>query len=582
MSTHGTSNPSSTFSADQKEWLDGFLKAATHLVGAGGELEPCPYPAEASAGYRAQTRWLAEGKRLAREEDIKRRRNPLLFRNRIAELDRTGEFPAGEENFLARFHGIFNVAPVQERPMCRMRIPGGILNAQQARVVSGIARELCDGVVWLTTRSNLQVRQIAPGSMNEALLRLEECGLGAKGSGADSIRNVVGNPTAGIDPQELLDVRPLCRAWHHHVLHSPDLHGLPRKFNVAFDGGGMIAALEETNDIGLRACHVEGIEGVQMRLSLGGITGHGDFARDSQVILGLDEWLPALDAILTVFLENANRGQRSKARLKYLLDDWGFEYFLEKVQERLSFPLRRAHLDACRFAPAIDRTAHLGAHPQSDAGKMWLGVHVPAGRLSADQFQAVANAAGRHGDGDIRLTVWQNILISGIPEADLEAVRRVLSDAGLRTDPDGILQGLVACTGSEGCKHGQAATKSTALAIEERLTGRIPAEFPVNIHLTGCPNSCAQHYIGDIGLLGTGIEIEGIRQDAFHILVGGGSGRDARCAVQIWNSVPASEVPGRIESLVETWLALRQEGETFADFTRRIGPSDLPAILAQA
>jgi len=575
-----TSTSSAPFTTDQKEWLDGFLKAASHLSGAAPDEPPCPYPAEAAAGYRAQTRWLAEGKRLSREEDIKRRRNPLLFRSRLVELDAQGAVPSGEENFLARFHGIFNVEPTQERPMCRLRIPGGILNDLQAEAIARLSRECADGVVWLTTRANLQVRNLLGGAMNEVLLRLEETGLGAKGSGADNIRNVVGHPTTGIDPQELLDVRPLVRQWHHHILHEPDLYGLPRKFNVAFDGGGRIAALEETNDVGLRACLVPDRPDVQLRLLLGGITGHRDFARDTGIVLSLDEWLPVVRATLDVFVEHGDRGQRSKSRFKYLLDAWGLERFLQTLQERVAFPLRRIDLDACRFAPEADRSAHLGQHPQRQADLCWIGVHVPAGRLTHEQLSGLARIARRFGDGDLRLTVWQNVLVSGIPFHKASEVREQLSDLGLRCEADGALQGLVACTGSEGCRHGQAATKRTLLAIESVLAGLVPAESPVNIHVTGCPHSCAQHLAADIGLVGTGVEIDGIRHDGFHVLVGGATGRAPAVASSLRASVPAAEIPDLVRHLVVRWLERREGSESFSGFCARHDASTLPQIFA--
>lgn len=571
---------SASFSTDQKEWLDGFLKAATHVAGSAPDAAPCPYPSEASAGFRAQTRWLAEGKRLSREEDIKRRHNPLLFRPRLAALDAEGTVPSGEENFLARFHGIFNVEPTQVRPMCRMRIPGGILNQLQAQTIANLARDCGDGAIWLTTRANVQVRNILPGAMTEVLVRLEETGLGAKGSGADNIRNVVGNPTAGIDPQELLDVRPLVRQWHHHILQEPDLYGLPRKFNVAFDGGGRVASLEETNDVGLRACHVPDRTDVQLRLLLGGITGHRDFARDSGIVLALDEWLPVVRAILNLFVENGDRGQRSRSRFKYLLDAWGLERFLQMLQERVPFPLRRIEKDACNFAPAADRLAHLGQHPQKQPELCWLGVHVPVGRLSHGQLSGLARIANRHGSGELRLTVWQNLLIPGIPFQQVAEVRQELASLGLQADTDGLLQGLVACTGSEGCRHGQAATKRTALAIEEELAGLVPADCPVNIHVTGCPHSCAQHLAADIGLVGTGIEIDGIRQDGFHVLVGGATGHAPVVAVPLRSSVPASEIPASVRHLVLRWLERRLPSESFSGFCTRHDASTLTQIFA--
>jgi ferredoxin-nitrite reductase len=571
---------SSSFSTDQKEWLDGFLKAASHLSGAPLDDAPCPYPCEASAGYRAQTRWLAEGRRLSREEDIKRRRNPLLFRSRLTELDGEGGVPTGEENFLARFHGIFNVEPTQDRPMCRMRIPGGILNDLQAQAIARLSRECADGTVWLTTRGNIQVRNILPGLMSEVLVRLEETGLGAKGSGADNIRNVVGNPTAGIDPQELLDVRPLVRQWHHHILQEPDLYGLPRKFNVAFDGGGCVSALEETNDVGLRACFVPDRPDVQLRLLLGGITGHRDFARDSGIVLALTEWLPAVRAILDLFVEHGDRGQRSKARFKYLLDAWGTERFLEALQERLPFALRRIEAGACRFAPEPDRAAHLGQHPQKQPDLCWLGVHVPVGKLTSEQFSGLAGIARRHGDGDLRLTVWQNLLLSGIPFGKASEVRAELEELDLRCGADGALQGLVACTGSEGCRHGLAATKRTALAIESALAGLVPPESPVNIHVTGCPHSCAQHLAADIGLVGTGIDVAGIRQDGFHIVFGGTTGHAPAIASALRSSVPATDVPPLLRSIVQRWLERRAPSETFSAFCARHDSATLSQIFA--
>lgn len=566
------------FDKTQRDWLEGFLAAAGRQLTGAGE-EPCPYPAEASAGYRAQTRWLAAGKRLSREEQIKRRRNPLLFRSRLQELDAEGTFPEGEENFLARFHGIFNVAPTQARPMCRLRIPGGIVTSTQARAIAQAARDCADGIVWLTTRSNVQVREIREGQMDELLTRLEEVGLGARGSGADNLRNIVGNPTAGIDPTEILDVRPLVRRWNHHVLHQPDLFGLPRKFNVAFEGGGRITSFAQTNDISLRAVRIRGV--MKLSLGLGGITGHGDFAQETGVLLPLDGWLWPLHRMLVVYLENGNRGQRGRSRLKYLLEEWGVERFLAEVQDGLPTALERVDPQSLPGFVAADRSAHLGPQPQRQKGRLWLGVHVPVGKLTADQFEGVAELAARLGDGDLRMTVWQNLLISGVREGSLAELQEGLGALGLSARPDGLLQGLIACTGSEGCKHGQAATKATALAIEALLAGKVPADSPVNVHITGCPHSCAQHLTGDIGLIGTGLEIDGIRHDAFHIALGGATEGEHAIAEIVARSIPAAQVPARLEALLDHWLAHREADEGFLPFVRRVGIASLANLLSE-
>src|SRR5262249_42191146 len=204
-----------------------------------------------------------------------------------------------------KFHGLFYVAPAQNAFMCRLRIPNGILNAYQLRGLADLAERCGGGYADVTTRANLQIREIAPKNAPALLTGLQELGLTARGSGADNIRNITGSPTAGIDPQELIDTRPFARAMHHHILNHRELYGLPRKFNIAFDGGGMIAVLEDTNDIGFAAVTVrEGFghaAGVYFRLQLGGITGHGDFARETGVIVAPDECIAVATALVRVF-----------------------------------------------------------------------------------------------------------------------------------------------------------------------------------------------------------------------------------------------------------------------------------------
>ena len=212
--------------------------------------------------------------------------------------------------------------------MCRLRMPGGILNTLQVRGVAALAEELGGGYADVTTRANLQVREIAAAHAPEVLTRLADLGLTSRGSGADNVRNVTGSPTAGIDPQELIDTRPDARRIHHHILNHRELYGLPRKFNIAFDGGGLVPVLEDTNDIAFTAVPVvagHGVApGIYYRLALGGITGHRDFARGTGVVVAPADTTPVCDAILRVFIANGDRTNRLKARLKYVLDAWGF------------------------------------------------------------------------------------------------------------------------------------------------------------------------------------------------------------------------------------------------------------------
>ena len=360
-----------------------------------------------------------------------------------------------------------------------------------------------------------------------------------------------------------------------HILNERALYGLPRKFNVAFDGAGIIPVLEDTNDIGFQAVEVKdgfGIEaGIWYRLALGGITGHRDFARDTGFIVKPAEAVKVADAIVRVFIEHGDRTNRNKARLKYVLDAWGFEKFMTAVEDKLGRKLVRAPAEAVAPRPVFDRSAHIGVHPQKQPGLNWIGLVFPTGKITTDQMRGIAKIAHDLGDGDIRLTVWQNLLISGVKDENVATAVAALDAIGISTKATAIRAGLVACTGSKGCRFAASDTKGHAEAIAEHCEARVQLDSPVNIHLTGCHHSCAQHYIGDIGLIGARVATsdEGDTVDGYHILVGGGFGPDAALGREIYRDVKAETAPQTVERMLKGYLANRSDGETFLAFTRR-------------
>jgi len=277
------------FTEEQKRYLDGLGRGLAAARGA----QPAPGNAEPAGPERihfaAQNRVLAAGGKLVREEEAKRAKHPFDMWDEIAANAAKGEFPKGTDVFLYKFHGLFHVAPAQNSFMLRLRNPNGIIVAHKLRAVADIAEECGAGYAHVTTRANLQIREIAPKHALRVLERLAEAGLTSRGAGADNIRNITGNPTAGIDPLELYDARPLGLDLYHTILNHRELYGLPRKFNIAFDGGGRLGVLEDTNDIGFAAVAVRPEKpvppGVYFRMLLGGITGHGVFARDCGVLL---------------------------------------------------------------------------------------------------------------------------------------------------------------------------------------------------------------------------------------------------------------------------------------------------------
>ena len=584
------------FTPEQQRYLEGLaagigaVRAANAPPGAPAE----PKGPDASH-HKAMARTEARGGKLVNEEKAKRDEHPFDAYRRLKDETAHGQYPKGVDNFRWRFHGLYYVAPNQDSFMCRLRLPNGILTHWQFRGAADLAKRFGGGYTHVTTRANLQIREIKAEYGVPLLEQLAELGLTCKGSGADNIRNVTGAPTAGIDAEELLDTRPQARAWHHHILNDRGLYGLPRKFNVAFDGGGVIPVLEATNDIAFTAVRVAptpalpaGVEpGIWYRLGLGGITGHMDFARPTGVIVKPEDTVMVADAIVRVYIDNGDRTDRKKARLKYLLDAWGFEKFLAEVEVKLGKPLIRVPAEAITPPSRQDRQAHVGVHPQKQAGLVWVGVVLPVGKMTAAQMRGIADISQQHGDGDIRLTVWQNLLISGVKAADAAKVEKSLHNIGLTSKASAVRAGLVACTGNTGCKFAAADTKGTAMAIADWVEPRVVLDTPINIHLTGCPHSCAQHYIGDIGLLACRVPVAEGSDDTvegFHVLVGGGFGPDAELAREIVRDVTADQVPILVERLLMAYLADRSgPGETFQAFTKRHDRPVLKALIeAQA
>ncbi len=537
--------------------------------------------------YLAQNRFLAEGKQLAPEEQAKRRKHPLDMWDELQQHAEGGRFPKGTDVFCFKFHGLFYVAPAQDAFMCRLRFPGGVLNSYQLRQVAAIAEQFAGGYADVTTRANLQLREIRPEHTVAVLTALQESGIVNRGAGADNIRNITGAPTAGIDPQELIDTRPLTRQLHHYILNHRELYGLPRKFNIAFDGGGTISALEDTNDIGFAAVRVaEGKAvpaGVYFRVQLGGITGHQQFAQDTGLLLKPEECVPVAAAIVRVFIEHGDRTDRKKARLKYVLDRWGVEKYLEEVRKHLSFEPLRFPLAECEPRLPVRKHGHVGFHPQRQAGLFYVGVVLPVGRLRVDQLRGLANIADQYGSGMIRLTVWQNLLLSDIPEEHIPAVQAELEALGLQWSATHVRGALVACTGNTGCRFSATDTKRHAREIADYLEARIEIDQPLNLHLTGCPHSCAQHYIGDIGLLGTKVESGDDMVEGYHVYVGGGYGEQQELGREIYRNVTAEEAPMVAEKMLAAYLQHRlSPAESFSDFTQRYSTEQLTALFDQS
>jgi ferredoxin-nitrite reductase len=280
--------------------------------------------------------------------------------------------------------------------------------------------------------------------------------------------------------------------------------------------------------------------------------------------------------MIRVFVENGDRTDRKKARLKYLVDRWGVERFITETEKRLAFPLIRFPAGDCEPRNPINRAGHIGVYPQRQPGLNYIGVSVPVGRLPMQQMLALADVADSFGTGELRLTVWQNLLIPNISSERINEALAAIRAAGLDCTAGMVMRGTVACTGNRGCRFSSTDTKSHAVALANLLDSRFKIEQPVNLHVTGCPHSCAQHYIGDIGLLGA--KVGGA--EGYQVVIGGGSDQDQGLARELISAIPFTELPPVMERLFDAYTARRLANESFLEFSRRHSIAELQSLCA--
>jgi ferredoxin-nitrite reductase len=554
-------------STEQQSYLDGIFAGLRNRGVSFTDVVPNPVAATPS---------LAD---LIAEERIKRELHPLDAFPLLIEDASANKTPDKENIFRFKWNGLFYLTPHKEAYMARLRIPGGQLKTFQAREIARTCQELTTGYLQVTTRANFQMRLIQPKDAPDVLARIQSVGLHTRGAGADNVRNITTNATAGIDPHELIDTMPLCHQLGQAIINQREFYDLPRKFNIAIDSGGLSTSLEDTNDIGAHAVKI-GNE-VFFRLAVGGATGHKAFANDLGVIVPPAQLIKALTAILRVYIAHGDRTNRKKARLKHLLETWSLDRLRDETEKLLGFKLQRAE-----GAPEIPvRTSvphpHIGVFMQKQSGMNYVGVAMPVGQITPKQLLRLCDIADNYGSGELRLSVWQNIIIPNVPDAFVETVKKAIVKTGLHWQQSNIRGGLVACTGNSYCKFAAANTKKHALELAEHLEKRVELDQPINIHLTGCPNSCAQHYIGDIGLLGTQVKVSGETKEGYHIFIGGGFGDRRSIGRQIYQAISSEQIKPTIEAMLRGYLKHRVNGESFQDFANRHDVGRLQEMFAE-
>ena len=468
--------------------------------------------------------------------------------------------------------------------MVRIRVPNGLLTSEQVRTIADLSEQHGNGVADITVRQNVQLHWIKIESLPEVFERLGAVGLSTVGACGDVVRNITGCPLAGLHAHELADVRPLVLALNREFAGNPDFYNLPRKFKITVTACPDWCSYPEINDIGLTATrrirHGREEIGFSLRVA-GGLSTQPHLAVRLNAFVQWHQAIPVVRAITEIFRESGVlRQSREKARLKYLFLEhaWTADSFLAALQSRLSFSLDPAEPEVF---PADIHRDHLGVQPQKQGCLFSVGANVVRGRISPSQLYRAADLAERYADGHIRTTPMQNLLIVNVPEKHVDAVVSELNVGGLPVESSAFVRGTVACTGSEFCKLALTETKSFARWLTEQLDERLPNyQQQLRLHITGCPNSCGQHWIADIGIEGKKIKVDGKMVDAYYFCVGGGVGALAAIARPVGYRCRAEQVPDAIERLLEEFEVSRRPGETLQQFLARTSADSIRAILA--
>jgi sulfite reductase (ferredoxin) len=468
--------------------------------------------------------------------------------------------------------------------MVRIRVPNGLLTSHQVRAIAEASQRYARGLADITVRQNVQLHWITIEALPDLLEILWRAGLTTKGSCGDDARNITGCPLAGIDGDEICDASPLVMEATRLLVGSPAFYNLPRKFKVCITGCRVWCSYPEINDVGLTAVtrDLNGHSEVGFSLRVGGgLSTEPAFAQRLDAFVRWDQVIPVIQGVTEIFRDASElRENRERARLKYLFlrHGWTTASFQAELERRIGFKLDPMVQER---PPADVYRDHVGIHPQKQAGYSYVGAEVLRGRIRAEQLRGAAELADRFASGELRATNMQNLLIANVPNHRTAELVRELEAIGLWPGGSSFARGAVACTGTEFCKLAITETKSFTRWLVEELEERLP-EFdqPLRLHVTGCPNSCGQHWIADIGIEGKKIKMNDRLTDAYYFCVGGSVGSHQAFARPIGYRCTATEVPDAIERLLRAYLQRRYPAENLRQFFARHSDEGLRTFIA--
>ncbi len=528
-------------------------------------------------------------------ERLKREKNPWQALEEIRAFARAGRSSVPEEwSTYFRWWGIYTQGDglgvtggvggegkSTEFFMMRVGLPNGIVRSAQARVLAQIAKQHGRNLADITVRQNIQYHWLTIQSLPEIIDTLGTVGLSSKGACGDVVRNVTGCPLAGLAADEIIDASPLALDISRLLSGNPDFYNLPRKFKISVTGCPQWCSYPEINEIGLTAVRRGNEIGYALRVG-GGLSTAPHLGVKLNAFIRQDQALDAMRAVAQLFNDQqVLRESRDRARMKYLFlrEGWDAARFLDELHARMTYRLDSADGTTEQVPDDVLRD-HVGIHAQKQEGLHYVGASVLGGRLSGEQLEAAAELAERFGNGSLRTTIMQNLIFVNIPKARSAELARELQQIGLHVDGSFFRRGIIACTGTEYCKLAITETKGFARWLADEMETRLP-EFDqqLKLNVTGCTNSCGQHWIADIGIVGKKIKHEGKMVDAYYFCLGGALGEHAGIARTLGYRCPATQIPDAIERLLRSYLRQRQPGENLRAYFARNSDAELHAQL---
>lgn len=518
-----------------------------------------------------KTKWVENLSQLNKTEQLKLKKDGLDILGEIYHYAELGyDAISADDLERLKWAGLYEQRPKNGRFMLRVKVPSGILNSKQAKKLAIIGRDYGRNTIDITTRQAVQFHWLKIEDIPDIFKHLEDIGLSSIEACGDCPRNITGNPLAGVDPYELLDTSELVKQVQDYFFMNKDFSNLPRKFKISLSANIYNTGHAEINDLAftpaLKTINGQKIKGFHVWVG-GGLSSVPILAQSLDMFVTPEEVLKVTKGIAVLFRDYGYRIKRGHSRLKFLVDQWG----VEKFQEKLTEIIGEIPSSGKNLLVGWNAGYFTGIHRQKQSGFYYAGLSIPGGRMTASELDKLADLADLYGKGTLRTCNSQNIIITDIAREKVADFLKAKVLKRITPFPKKFAGHAVCCTGNEFCSKAVVKTRPWMKAITNYLDTQLELDVPIRLHMSGCPNSCGQTQIADIGLQGTIMKTSQGVQEAFEIYLGGSLGPNANLGKKLKGRVLGRFTPYIISQLVNLYLKLRLEKEAFSECIQREG-----------